>query len=58
MAGEMDKAKGKLKDAVGGVTGDADMQREGKVDKAAGKVKDKTERAADWAKDKIHKTND
>jgi uncharacterized protein YjbJ (UPF0337 family) len=43
----MDKAKGAVKDAVGGLTGDSKMQAEGKIDKvkgaahnAAGDVKD------------------
>ena len=38
MAGEMDKVKGKIKDAIGGMTDDHDLQGEGKVDKAAGKT--------------------
>jgi uncharacterized protein YjbJ (UPF0337 family) len=45
--GAMDKAKGAVKDAVGGLTGDSKMQAEGKIDKvkgaahnAAGDVKD------------------
>lgn len=32
------QAKGAVKDAVGGLTGDAGLQAEGKVDKVAGKV--------------------
>jgi uncharacterized protein YjbJ (UPF0337 family) len=31
--GAADKAKGAVKDAVGGLTGDAKLQTEGKVDK-------------------------
>jgi uncharacterized protein YjbJ (UPF0337 family) len=45
--GAVDKAKGSVKDAVGGLTGDTKMQAEGKIDKvkgaahnAAGDVKD------------------
>jgi uncharacterized protein YjbJ (UPF0337 family) len=36
--GAADKAKGAVKDAVGGLTGDAKLQTEGKVDKAKGAV--------------------
>lgn len=32
--------KGRAKDAVGGLTGDSEMQAEGKWDKAKGKVQD------------------
>lgn len=38
--GKLDNAKGKLKDAAGGLTGDTGMQAEGKMDQAKGKVKD------------------
>jgi uncharacterized protein YjbJ (UPF0337 family) len=34
--GEQDKAKGAVKDAVGGLTGDSKLQAEGKMDKAKG----------------------
>ncbi|MBF0680228.1 MAG: CsbD family protein [Devosia sp.] len=33
--------KGAVKDAVGGLTGDAKLQAEGKLDKAEGKVQQK-----------------
>jgi uncharacterized protein YjbJ (UPF0337 family) len=32
------QVRGRVKDAVGGLTGDADLQAEGKIDQAAGKV--------------------
>lgn len=35
------QAKGAVKDAVGGLTGDAKLQAEGKMDKAEGKVQQK-----------------
>jgi len=37
--GAADKAKGAVKDAVGGLTGDAKLQAEGKMDKAKGAVR-------------------
>jgi len=39
MAGEMDKAKGRIKKAVGDLTGDKKMKREGILDKLSGNVK-------------------
>ena len=44
-----DDAKGRAKEAAGGLTGDDDLKNEGKTDQAAGTVKD----AADSAKDKV-----
>lgn len=35
-----DDIKGRVKDAVGGLTGDESMQAEGKIDRAKGKLKD------------------
>jgi uncharacterized protein YjbJ (UPF0337 family) len=49
MAGETDEAKGRIKEAAGDLTGNDDLKREGKADKAGGKVKD----AVDTVKDKI-----
>jgi uncharacterized protein YjbJ (UPF0337 family) len=49
VSGEADQTKGRIKEAVGDLTGDKDMQREGKVDQGSGKVKD----AVDKVKDKL-----
>ena len=38
--GKGSDAKGKVKDAVGGLTGDSSTQAEGKADQAKGKVQD------------------
>ena len=38
-----DDAKGRVKEAAGSLTGDDDLKREGKVDKASGAVKDGVE---------------
>ena len=53
--GSKDEAKGRLKEAGGDLTNDEEMKNEGKVDKATGTVKDKTDDAADKAKDVIGK---
>ena len=49
VSGEADQTKGRIKEAVGDLTDDKDLQREGKVDQGAGKVKD----AVDKVKDKL-----
>ncbi len=51
--GNLDEAKGRAKQAVGDITGDDDMQREGKVDEKAGQLKDKAGDAIDKVKDKV-----
>jgi uncharacterized protein YjbJ (UPF0337 family) len=38
--GKTSDLKGKVKDAVGGLTGDTSLQAEGKMDQAKGKVQD------------------
>lgn len=49
-----DEAKGRVKEAAGDLTGDKDLQREGKVDQAAGKTKDAVDRATEKAKELLH----
>jgi uncharacterized protein YjbJ (UPF0337 family) len=49
MSGQGDKAKGRVKQAVGDLTDDKDMKNEGRVDEAAGKVKE----GVDKVKDKL-----
>ena len=46
-----DEAKGRIKEAAGDLTGDKDLQREGKVDQASGKAKDAVDDVSDKAKD-------
>jgi uncharacterized protein YjbJ (UPF0337 family) len=48
-----DEAQGRAKEAVGDLTGDKDLQREGKVDQASGKAKDAVDKASDKAKDAL-----
>jgi uncharacterized protein YjbJ (UPF0337 family) len=49
----MDEAKGRVKEAAGDLTGDKDLKREGKVDQASGKAKDKIDDAGDKAKELV-----
>ena len=53
MAGEADKAKGRIKEAAGALTDDDKLRREGKVDQAAGKTKDAVNRAVDAVKEAV-----
>jgi uncharacterized protein YjbJ (UPF0337 family) len=53
--GAVDKTKGAVKDAVGGLTGDSRLQAEGKIDKAKGAVHQKIGDAKDAARDAIDK---
>jgi uncharacterized protein YjbJ (UPF0337 family) len=48
-----DDAKGRLKEAAGDVTGDKDLQREGRVDQAGGKAKEGVEKVTDKVKDAL-----
>ena len=50
-----DDLKGRAKEAVGDLTDDEDLQREGKVDQATGSVKDTVESASDKVKDVINR---
>ena len=50
-----DEAKGRVKEAAGDLTGDKDLQREGKVDQAGGKAKSGVEKLTDKVKDLLHK---
>jgi uncharacterized protein YjbJ (UPF0337 family) len=49
--GAADKVKGSVKDAVGGLTGDTELQTEGKIDKAKGEAHNIAGNVKDAAKD-------
>lgn len=53
MSGTADEIKGRANEAVGDLTDDKELQREGKTDQAAGATKNKLEDAKDWAEHKI-----
>ncbi len=53
-----DDAKGRLKEGAGALTGDDDLKREGKVDQAAGTVKDAVDGAVDKVKDVVDGDDD
>ncbi len=49
-SGDADKLKGRVKEAAGDLSGDKDLKKDGKVDKASGSLKN----AVDKAKDALH----
>ena len=62
MGSSIDQAKGRVKEAAGDLTNDDELKREGKADRAGGKVKEfaenakeKVEDVVDDVKDKVNK---
>jgi uncharacterized protein YjbJ (UPF0337 family) len=53
-----DDAKGRVKEAAGKLTGDKDLQNEGKLDQAEGKIKEGVDNLADKARGLLHKDKD
>jgi uncharacterized protein YjbJ (UPF0337 family) len=58
MAGKTDQVKGRAKEAVGSLTGDKDLQSEGKVDRRAGETKEKLGHANEKINDIVDKADD
>ena len=54
--GKTDEAKGRIKQAGGDLTGDRTLKREGKVDQATGKAKEKLDKTSEKAKAAIRKS--
>lgn len=50
-----EELKGRAKEAAGDLTGDKDLQREGKVDKGSAKAKQKVGGAADKIKNSLRR---
>jgi uncharacterized protein YjbJ (UPF0337 family) len=53
MSGQTDQIKGRVKQAAGALTDDADLEREGERDEFAGKVKDKVDDVKDKVDDAV-----
>jgi uncharacterized protein YjbJ (UPF0337 family) len=49
------ETEGRIKEAAGDLTGDKDLQREGKIDQASGKAKDAIDDASEKAKDALNR---
>lgn len=65
MDGKSDQMKGRAKEAVGSLTGNEDLEAEGKTDRRAGEAKEKVgaakekvEAMIDTAKDKVEEVID
>lgn len=58
MSGSADEAKGRVKRAAGELTDDEDLKREGELDKATGKLKEKVDKSTDKLKDKVDQAKD
>ena len=56
MSKKAEDLKGRAKEAAGSVTDNDKLRREGKVDQASAKVKEKAEDAVDAVKDKVDRT--
>jgi len=50
MSGTTDKIKGRVKEAVGALTNDKSLKKEGKIDQASGTIKSGIEKAVDKVK--------
>lgn len=53
MGSNIDDVKGRAKEAAGDLTGNDRLEREGKLDQAGAKVKDKAERAKNALDDTV-----
>jgi uncharacterized protein YjbJ (UPF0337 family) len=53
--GKMDDLKGRAKEAAGDLSGDKDLEREGRVDRVTGSVKRKISGIADKVKDTVNR---
>jgi len=53
MDGQMDKVKGRIKQAVGDLTNNKRLKAEGKLDEFRGTVKNKIDKAADTLKKQV-----
>ncbi|MGZ6266974.1 MAG: CsbD family protein [Actinomycetota bacterium] len=58
MGAKTDQLKGQAKEAVGSITGDKDLESEGKADRRAGEVNEKVENAKDKVDEVVDKAKD
>ena len=55
MAGKSEQVKGQAKEAVGSLTGNKDLESEGKADRQAGEAKEKVGHAKDKVEEVLEK---
>jgi uncharacterized protein YjbJ (UPF0337 family) len=58
MGEKTDQAKGRVKEAAGSLTGNKDLESEGKADRRAGEAKEKLDHAKDRVEEVIDKAED
>jgi uncharacterized protein YjbJ (UPF0337 family) len=58
MAGNLDQTKGKIKQAIGDLTDDNQLKREGRTDERAGEVKEFVEDSKDTIEDAVDNVKD
>jgi uncharacterized protein YjbJ (UPF0337 family) len=58
MGAKTDQVKGQAKEAAGTITGNKDLESEGKTDRRAGEAKAKVGHAADKAEELVDKAKD
>jgi uncharacterized protein YjbJ (UPF0337 family) len=58
MSGNAKRAKGRAKQAIGAITGDKDLQREGRTDERVGELENTVDDVADAVNEKIDETVD
>lgn len=58
MGEKLDDLKGRAKEAAGDMSDNEDLEREGQIDQAKAKVKDKASRATDEVGDKVKDITD
>ena len=56
--GKIDDMVGRTKEAAGTITGNKDLEHEGRTDQLAGKVKEKLGEAKDWIEEKVDDIRD
>jgi len=56
--GKFDKGKGRAKEALGDLTDDTTMKREGRADRVGGAVKEKAADAADKVEETVDRVKD
>ena len=49
----VDEAKGRVKEAIGSLTDNKELKKEGRADRAGSSVKEKVDHAVDAVKDKL-----
>ena len=58
MGAQSDQVKGQVKEAAGALTGNKDLESEGKADRRAGETKEKLDHAKDKIEEAIDKAED